>query len=387
MVLFMALVGWLTAADDQILQAHSEAITDLRFSPDGKWIATSSMDLTVKIWDAGTGKVVHVLADGDQNPDNGAVGRQYYPRGIRFFPDSRRLASFGHSGKVWDIQEPRKLADLTTWHTASCLAISPDGSVIARGGWRLGLWDGKSLTLRGELEAEKCPSIEEVQFSADSKLLLSRGWKNNDLVNRAHLLVWSVEAGLPILNLGKGRYSVTHAALSRDGTRVAAAFRNQNDTATLKVWEIPSAVVKLEADFSDYTLDDLVLSPDSRTLVTRTWGGVVRLWDLKEGKERDVGLAPLPYAVSFVFSPDGKSLAVGESRPVGQKEVPFLSIRDPITGRELAIRRIGKTSVTESWSCLKGITAAFSPDGRKVAVVLGKGEFALLDFEKVLLAK
>jgi len=143
----------------------------------------------------------------------------------------------------------------------------------------------------------------------------------------------------------------------------------------------------LSEDFKEYTLDDLVLSPDSRTLLTRTWGGVVRLWDLREGKERNLGLPSLPYAVSFVFSPDGKSLAAGESRPGGEREIPFLSIRDPFTGRELASRRIGRTSVTETWSTLKGVTAAFSPDGRRMAVVLGKGEFALLDFETVLLSK
>jgi WD40 repeat protein len=41
--------------------AHSDAITVLAFTPDGKYIVSASEDTTVKIWDAQTGVLRHTL--------------------------------------------------------------------------------------------------------------------------------------------------------------------------------------------------------------------------------------------------------------------------------------------------------------------------------------
>jgi WD40 repeat protein len=41
---------------------HDERVTNVMFSPDGKYIATASWDNTARVWDAATGKRVFVLS-------------------------------------------------------------------------------------------------------------------------------------------------------------------------------------------------------------------------------------------------------------------------------------------------------------------------------------
>lgn len=43
---------------------HTQGIISSRFSPDGKYIATSSRDNTIKIWDIKTGRLLHTIATG-----------------------------------------------------------------------------------------------------------------------------------------------------------------------------------------------------------------------------------------------------------------------------------------------------------------------------------
>src|SRR5438093_1353172 len=79
-------------------QGHRLPIRQVVFSPDGKQLASASVDGTVKLWDTTTGQEEHTLH-----------GHAAGVEGVAFSPDGKRLASASNDQtvKVWDLAEGR----------------------------------------------------------------------------------------------------------------------------------------------------------------------------------------------------------------------------------------------------------------------------------------
>ena len=108
-------------------------------------------------------------------------------------------------------------------------------------------------------------------------------------------------------------------ALSPDGRLMAAAgfaFEPARQRIVGRVWirEVAQDRPVREIEVTAVDLSGLAFSPDSATLATGGFAGVVELWDIASGDRlaaRKLGNAPVR---SIAFAPDGKVLAVNEER-------------------------------------------------------------------------
>jgi WD40 repeat protein len=75
-----------------VLTAHTGQVQDIAYSPNGKLLATASLDHTVRIWDAHTGRPLRIL----QHPNPVDT--------VAFSPNSDKVATLDFAGtiRIWD---------------------------------------------------------------------------------------------------------------------------------------------------------------------------------------------------------------------------------------------------------------------------------------------
>jgi WD40 repeat protein len=166
------LLGWKTGAETPSWRAEPGALIQrLAVSPDGTLVASAQDDLTVRLWDPATGKLVRTLAG--QHAPTTAIGRQSVIYAVAFSPDGKRLASGDRVGGVclWEVETGKPLAKLDAgtlysqaffrntmppseyeWGGCRSLAFSPDGKLLFAGG--MGPADQNSAGIDGLMRIE-----------------------------------------------------------------------------------------------------------------------------------------------------------------------------------------------------------------------------------------
>ncbi|HEY4260194.1 MAG TPA: protein kinase [Schlesneria sp.] len=234
---------------------HTHNIADVRFSPDGKWLASSGWDSSVRLWNVESGKSGPVL----RSHISGA-------NSIAWSPDSTHLVSGGHWGdgkiNVWNIDGTLE----ASWkgHQAHNLVLwSPDGKFIAAAG------EGDTYKIwnpNGDPVVElRIPNARLVggAFSPDGKwFMTSAGSYDAHYLARWETGTWVLADSWPDQ---KHLHWPNSMVWSHDNSKVYSVWQNANfwcwDVEQAKwTWSIPSL------NMYSFALN----SNDSRLLVNPT---------------------------------------------------------------------------------------------------------------------
>lgn len=160
----------------RFLEGHGNYAISVRFSQDGKRLASASYDGTARIWSTETWKTLHVLDNPDPSSDVG------YRRvsDVAFSPDGKLLAMASQEGNahVFDAATGEHLQTLRghangVW----CVAFSPDGATLATGSTdtTIRLWNVATWRELLKLDTDVVFSPRSLAFSPDGRQLLCAG--------------------------------------------------------------------------------------------------------------------------------------------------------------------------------------------------------------------
>ncbi|KAH9909358.1 WD40 repeat-like protein [Xylariomycetidae sp. FL2044] len=211
------------------LSGHQKPISQARISPDGQWIASSSADGTIRLWEASTGQHADTL-----------VGHMAGVSAVAWSPDSKTLAS-GSDDKairLWDrvTGRPTRSKPLLGHHSyVYCLAFSPKGNILASGSYdeAVFLWDVRAGRLMRSLPAHSDP-VSGIDFSRDGTLVVSC---STDGLTR----LWDTSTGQCLRTLvHEDNPPVTSVCFAPNG-RYVLAFSSDS---CLRLWDYVSGSVK-----------------------------------------------------------------------------------------------------------------------------------------------
>jgi WD40 repeat protein len=280
---------------------HSSIIHNIMFTPNGKTLISVSEDKTIRLWDVETGDLAKTL---------------------------RHQIGEGHEGKI---------------HSG---AISPDGKILAIGGWPYGsgehgnpvyLFNLDNGEIIGLLDGHP-DVVMSMDFSQDGKWLASG--------SSSTIRIWDMSniGSVPIVII-KSEAGVFDLAFSPDGkTLVSGHIDNM-----VRSWDLSKSLEEAQQS-GKQTLTEpervlkkhtnvascVAYSPDGKYIVSTDFDGNYFLWDAKKGKIKKK-FPVMMAAGDIAFSDDSKHVVLTNGYkaevytvPKGKKTKTFEKHASPV---------------------------------------------------------
>jgi RNA polymerase sigma factor (sigma-70 family) len=268
------------------LKGEKATVRSVAFSPDGRTVASVNDTGIVRIWDLKTRKSRQTLP-GLSEPMRRATGT-FMLDSIAFSPDGRLLAFSGFgptsaepASRAYELSVFDLSVGKTRWshmgqgEQACSLAFSPDGSILARAGWKdVKLWDAETGEPVRTLIPDK-GTIFAIAFTANGHALIGGGnITTSDENHQAGLVtVWNVATGRITHSLGGHTGGVHAVAVSPDGKLAASGGDGDNRPPTsgtpseVRLWDVATGKLVWTLRGEQGVVRGLAFAPDGSTLV------------------------------------------------------------------------------------------------------------------------
>jgi WD40 repeat protein len=277
--------------------AHDGPVRSVAFSPNGRFLASGSVDGTARLWSVAGGLP---LATFTHTP--GARGDDV--QSVSFSPDSTRLLTVGGDrfARVFDVEQHRLALALNNVVLLNSAQFSRNGQLVATAGGDLfvRMWDAYSGQLQYTLRTTG--QTTDLAFGPDDARLATAGTVDTsarifDLVERTSIAVVTAHKS----GVESARFSAVGNVVTagRDGKAYIANGGSGSVMAALIGHRGPA--------------NGALFSRDGRVVITGSDDGTARIWDARIDP-----LGPMPPGVpaeiadhgapvnAVAFSPDGR---------------------------------------------------------------------------------
>ncbi|KAJ9150803.1 Transcriptional repressor tup1 [Pleurostoma richardsiae] len=290
---------------------HESVVCCVRFSADGKYVATGC-NRSAQIYDVTTGEKLCVLQD-----DSVDVSGDLYIRSVCFSPDGKYLATGAEDKliRVWDIQN-RTIRNTFAGHEQDIYSLdfARDGRTIASGSGdrTVRLWDIEASANILTLTIED--GVTTVAISPDTKYVAAGSLDKS-------VRVWDIAHGYLVERLegpDGHKDSVYSVAFSPNGKDLVSGSLDK----TIKMWELTTPrglpnqgpkggrCVKTFEGHRDFVLS-VALTPDAQWVMSGSKDRGVQFWDPRTGNTQLMLQGHKNSVISVAPSPTGGYFATG----------------------------------------------------------------------------
>lgn len=253
---------------------HYRGVTALVSMPNGRFVASTGQDMTIRLWDLVTRSCVWT-----------SRGHEDLVMALDVSADGRMLVSGSQDMTVrrWDSVTGR-----SQWigrgHTdrVTAVAISPNGRFIVSGGHdkTLRLWSvatGKTIWTTERHGS----SVTSLAISPDGRYVLSGHDEEN-------LYLWDMASGkrverkyygAALERLGFVTAATTSLAMSADGQAIVSGSRD----TSVRLWDFQSGEILRVYTGHEGPVTSVAISQDGRWIYSGSVDGTVRRWDREKG--------------------------------------------------------------------------------------------------------
>jgi WD40 repeat protein/serine/threonine protein kinase len=277
-----------------------------KFSPDGGFFVTSSIDGTARIWNTTNCEPVGPILPGFSEAT-------FSPDGARILTGRNRVRATDYfDGLIWSTLDWKQIT-IPLQHISPFQAavFSPDGALLATASkWEqkpfseLRIWNarsGKPISPRLRRQG----NISSLHFSPDSGFLLTASSSIDDQ-KPCSAEIWDVRKGKYVFSFVHSD-GVAEAQFSPDGQCVVTS----SEDCTARIWSARTGAPVGRVMRHNRTVVEAKFSPDGHRIVTASHDGTARIWDAATGEPLSPPLPCGGMVRSVCFSPQGDKILAG----------------------------------------------------------------------------